>query len=141
MEYGTLNSVGVAGLHAGVKWLQEKGMEAIHEHEMKLTTMLRDGLKDVEGVTLYCMDDLTDHIGILLFNVEGFEALNVGTLLDVDYNIASRTGLHCAPLIHEHIGTADIHGAVRFGVGPFNTEEHINVAIDAVKEIAAMKRK
>jgi cysteine desulfurase family protein len=141
LEYGTLNSVGVAGLHAGVKWLQEKGMENIHEHEMKLTTMLRDGLKDVEGVTLYCMDDLTDHIGILLFNVEGFEALNVGTLLDVDYNIASRTGLHCAPLIHEHIGTTDIHGAVRFGVGPFNTEEHINIAIDAVKEIAAMKRK
>lgn len=140
LEYGTLNSVGVAGLHAGVKWLLEKGMEAIHEHEMKLTTMLRDGLKDVDGVTLYCMDDLTDHIGILLFNVEGFEALNVGTLLDVDYNIACRTGLHCAPLIHEHLGTADIHGAVRFGVGPFNTEEHINTAIDAVKEIAAMKR-
>jgi cysteine desulfurase family protein len=141
LEYGTLNSVGVAGLHAGVKWLQEKGMEAIHEHEMKLTTMLRDGLKDVDGITLYCMDDLTDHIGILLFNIDGFEALNVGTLLDVDYNIACRTGLHCAPLIHEHLGIVDIHGAVRFGVGPFNTEEHINIAIDAVKEIAKMKRK
>lgn len=140
LEYGTLNSVGVAGLHTGVKWLEEKGMEAIHEHEMKLTAMLRDGLKDVEGITMYCMDDLTDHIGIFLFNIAGFEALNVGTLLDVDYNIACRTGLHCAPLIHEHLGTADIHGAVRFGVGPFNTEEHINIAIDAVKEIAKMKR-
>ncbi len=141
LEYGTLNSVGVAGLHAGLKWVEEKGIENIHEHEMKLTTMLRDGLKDVEGVTLYCMDDLTDHIGIFLFNVEGFEALNVGTLLDVDYDIACRTGLHCAPLIHEQLGTADIHGAVRFGVGPFNTEEHINTAIEAVKEIAEMKKK
>jgi cysteine desulfurase family protein len=141
LEYGTLNSVGVAGLNAGVKWLEEKGIENIHEHEMKLTTMLRDGLKDVEGVTLYCMDDLTDHIGIFLFNAAGFEALNVGTLLDVDYNIACRTGLHCAPLIHEHLGTTDIHGAVRFGIGPFNTEEHINAAIEAVKEIAEMKKK
>jgi cysteine desulfurase family protein len=140
LEYGTLNSVGVAGLHKGVKWVEEKGIENIHEHEMKLTKMLRDGLKDVEGVVLYCQDDLTDHIGVFLFNVEGFEALNVGTLLDVDYNIACRTGLHCAPLIHEHIGTADIHGAVRFGIGPFNTEEHIETAIQAVKEIAEMKR-
>lgn len=140
LEYGTVNSVGVAGLHAGVKWLEERGVQNIHEHEMKLTKMLRDGLQDVEGVTLYCMDDLTDHIGIFLFNVDGFEALNVGTLLDVDYNIACRTGLHCAPLIHEHLGTAEIHGAVRFGIGPFNTEEHINTAIEAVKEIAAMKR-
>lgn len=140
LEYGTVNSVGVAGLHAGIKWLEEKGIQNIHEHEMKLTKMLRDGLKDVEGLTLYCLDDLTDHIGIVLFNVDGFEALNVGTLLDVDYNIASRTGLHCAPLIHEHLGTVEIHGAVRFGIGPFNTEEHINIAIEAVKEIAAMKR-
>jgi len=140
LEYGTLNSVGVAGLHAGVKWVEEKGIENIHEHEMKLTKMLRDGLNDVEGVTLYCMDDLTGHIGIFLFNVDGFEALNVGTILDVDYNIACRTGLHCAPLIHEHIGTADIHGAVRFGIGPFNTEEHIETAIQAIKEIAEMKQ-
>jgi cysteine desulfurase family protein len=140
-EYGTLNSVGVAGLHMGVKWVEEKGMQNIHEHEMKLTKMLRDGLKDVEGITLYCMDDLTGHIGIFLFNIDGFEALNVGTLLDVDYNIACRTGLHCAPLIHEHLGTTGIHGAVRFGVGPFNTEEHIETAINAVKEIVEMHRK
>jgi len=136
LEYGTLNTLGVAGLHAGVKWIQEKGMDRIHEHEMKLTSMLRDGLKNVEGVTLYCQDDLTNHISIFLFNVDGFEAMNTGTILDVDYNIACRTGLHCAPLVHEQLGTAKIHGAVRFGVGPFNTEEHIQTAIDAVKEIA-----
>lgn len=140
LEYGTLNSVGVAGLHAGVKWLEEKGLRQIHEHEMKLIAMLRDGLQDTAGVITYCQDDLTDHIGLFLFNIEGFEALNVGTLLDVDYHIACRTGLHCAPLIHEHLGTAEIHGAVRFGVGPFNTEEEIKIAIDAVKEIAAMKK-
>jgi cysteine desulfurase family protein len=141
LEYGTLNTVGVAGLNAGVKWVNKKGVKTIHEQEMKLTEMLRDGLKDTEGVTLYCQENLTDHISVFLFNIDGFEALNVGTLLDVDYNIACRTGLHCAPLIHEHLGTTEIHGAVRFGIGPFNTEEHIEAAIDAVKEIASMKRK
>jgi len=141
LEYGTLNTMGVAGLHAGVNWILNKGLPNIHQHEMKLTTMLRDGLKDVEGVTLYCQDDLTDHIGIFLFNVDGFEALNTGTILDVDYNIACRTGLHCAPLVHEQLGTSEIHGAVRFGIGPFNTENHIQKAITAVKEIAASRRK
>jgi cysteine desulfurase/selenocysteine lyase len=141
LEYGTLNTLGVAGLHAGVKWIEKQGLENIHDHEMRLTTMLKEGLKDVQGVTLYCQDDLTDHIGIFLFNVDGFEALNTGTILDVDYNIACRTGLHCAPRVHEQIGTAEIHGAVRFGIGPFNTEEHIQTAIQAVKEIACSHRK
>lgn len=141
LEYGTLNTVGVAGLHAGIKWIEKKGLDNIHREEMRLTAKLRDELKDVEGVTLYCQEDLNDHISVFLFNVDGLEALNTGTILDVDYNIASRTGLHCAPLVHEQIGTADIHGAVRFGIGPFNTEKHIETAIQAVKEIAESRKK
>ncbi len=62
-------------------------------------------------------------------------------MLDVDYNIACRTGLHCAPLVHEQLGTDKIHGAVRFGIGPFNTEEHIDAAINAVEEIARLKHR
>ena len=141
LEYGTMNTLGVAGLHAGVKWIEKKGIKNIHEHEMKLTTMLRDGVKDIEGVTLYCQDDLTDHISILALNVDGFEALNTATILDVDYNIACRSGLHCAPLVHEQLGTDKIHGAVRFGIGPFNTEAHIKTAIKAVREIAELRKK
>jgi selenocysteine lyase/cysteine desulfurase len=140
LEYGTHNTVGIAGLHAGVKWILNKGMDKLHAHEMKLTREIRDGLKDVEGVTLYCQDDLKDHISVLLFNVDGFEALNTGTILDVDYNIACRTGLHCAPLVHEQLGLIDIHGGVRFGIGPFNTEEDIQTAIKAVADIAEMQR-
>jgi cysteine desulfurase/selenocysteine lyase len=141
LEYGTLNILGVAGLHAGLKWIEEKGLNNIHEHEMKLTTLLRDGLKDVEGLTFYCQDDLENHIGIFLFNIEGLEAADTGTILDVDHNIASRTGLHCSPLVHKQLGIDKIHGGVRFGIGPFNTEEHIKTAIQAVKEIAASRRK
>jgi selenocysteine lyase/cysteine desulfurase len=108
---------------------------------MKMVTMLRDGLRDVDGVTLHCQDDLASHIGVFSFNVDGVEAMNVGTMLDVDYDIACRTGLHCAPQVHVQLGTVDIHGSVRFGVGPFNTEEHIRIAIDSVKEIAKNRHK
>lgn len=141
LEYGTPNTLGIAGLSAGLKWVLDQGLEKLHAHEMKLTRMLRDGLKEIEGVTLYCQDSLENHISVLLFNVDGMEALNTGTLMDVDYNIACRTGLHCAPLVHDQLGTTEIHGAVRFGIGPFNTEAHIQAAIDAVTEIAELQRK
>jgi cysteine desulfurase family protein len=140
LEYGTPNTLGISGLQAGIKWILEQGMEKLHAHEMKLKKKLRDGLRDVDGVTLYCQDDLTDHISVLLCNVDGFEALNTGTILDVDHNIACRTGLHCAPLVHEHLGTVKIHGGVRFGIGPFNTEEDIQTAIEAMKEIVEMRK-
>ncbi len=135
------NLVGIAGLYAGVEWVRQKGLRAIHEHEMRLMTRLRDGLQAIDGVTLYCQDDLANHIAVLLFNVDGLEAGDTGTMLDVDHDIACRTGLHCAPLVHEQLGTAKIHGGVRFGIGPFNTEAHIDHAIAAVKEIAALRAK
>jgi len=137
LEYGTPNILGTAGLNAGVTWIQDRGIGSIHAHEMALTSMLRDGLNEIEGVTLYCQDDLAGHLPVLSFNVDGLEASDTGTLLDVEYNIACRTGLHCAPLVHQQLGTAVIKGAVRFGIGPFNTEDHIRKAVEAVAEIVA----
>jgi selenocysteine lyase/cysteine desulfurase len=61
-------------------------------------------------------------------------------MLDVDYGIACRTGLHCAPLVHEQLGTDKIHGSVRFSIGPFNTDKHIKEAIEAVREIASIRK-
>ncbi len=61
-------------------------------------------------------------------------------MLDVDYNIACRTGLQCAPLVHRQMGTEEMHGTVRFGLGPFDTEEHIDAAINAVKEISEIRK-
>ena len=137
LEYGTPNVVGIAGLHAGLKWILERGLASIEAHEMRLLRMLVEGLRAVPGVTLYCQDDLADHIAVMIFNIDGFEAADTGTILDVDHDIACRTGLHCAPRVHEQIGTDRIHGAVRLGIGPFNTDDHIAAAIRAVREIAA----
>ena len=76
---------------------------------------------------------------MLNFNVDGQEAADTGTMLDMDHSIACRTGLHCAPLVHEALGT-DQHGAVRLGIGPFNTEEDIAAAVRAVREITEFRR-
>lgn len=136
MEYGTPNMVGVASLWAGQDWIEEQGgVEQIHAQEMKLARKLVDGLKRIEGVTVYCCESMENHLSTVAMNVEGFEAGDVGIMLDVEFGIATRTGLHCAPLVHEQIGTMERHGSVRFAIGPFNTEAHIDRAIAAVKEI------
>ncbi len=142
MEYGTPNLPGIAGLNAGVKWVNALGIEAIHRHEMALWRRLREGIAGIEGVTMYCQEDTgKGRISVLSFNVDGLEAMDTGTMLDVDYNIACRTGLHCTPMVHEHLGTDKLHGAVRFGIGAFNNEAHIEAAITGVQDIAEMQRK
>ncbi|MFC1492360.1 aminotransferase class V-fold PLP-dependent enzyme [candidate division KSB1 bacterium] len=139
LECGTLNIVGVAGLNAGVKYIMKEGLENIHKKEINLLKMLIDGLRDVEKVKLYCPDSLDARASVQSLNIDGFDAGDVGIFLDVDYNIGTRTGLQCAPLVHVGIGT-DPRGTVRFSIGYFNTEEHIQKAIEAVKEIASQKK-
>jgi cysteine desulfurase / selenocysteine lyase len=140
LECGTLNLVGVAGLNAGVKWILANGMESLHNKEMVLFEKLRKGIQSIENVITYCAESAENHNPILCFNVKGFEAGDVGTILDVDYNIACRTGLHCAPNVHVVLGTDKIHGSVRLSIGHFNTEEHIDKTINAVKEIAELRK-
>ncbi|MBS1226202.1 MAG: uncharacterized protein H6R32_136, partial [Candidatus Aminicenantes bacterium] len=105
LEYGTPNVMGIAGLKAGLTWVNAKGVESIHREEMRLAGILLDGLKAIPRVVTYCLDSLEDHIAVLAFNIEGMDAADVGTMLDVDFGIACRTGLHCAPLVHEQMGT------------------------------------
>jgi len=137
LEAGTLNTLGIAGLNAGVKWIRSQGMESLHNHEMQLAQELRDRLAEVPGVNLYCQEDLANHIAVLAFNLEGVEASDVGEMLNLEHNLACRTGLHCAPLLHQQLGTAQIGGAVRFSLGPFTTSDHILYADSALRETAS----
>jgi cysteine desulfurase / selenocysteine lyase len=136
MEFGTPNMVGAAALWAGQDWLDKNGVEKTHAREMELAQKLVDGLRPIEGVKLYCCDSLKNHLSTVSMNIEGLEAGDVGTMLDVDHNVATRTGLHCAPLVHEQLGLVPIHGAVRFSIGAFNTEAHIAAALEGVRQIA-----
>lgn len=139
LECGTLNLLGVAGLNAGVRWITEKGIEAIHAQEMKLWDKLRLAVQDIENVTTYCACSKENKNPVLSINIKGFESTDVGTMLDVDHNIACRTGLQCAPKVHEMLGTDKIHGTARLSIGPFNTEEHIDRAIAAISDIATLR--
>lgn len=138
LEAGTLNLAGIAGLSAGLDWIEHKGLQDIHQHEIGLLGMLQEGLSGVDGVTIWGTKSLERRVATMSVTVGDRDAGDVGTILDVDYGIQTRTGLHCAPLIHEHYGTAP-RGTVRFSIGPFNTEEHIATAIKAVAEIAGGK--
>lgn len=141
LEYGTPNVVGIASLKAGLDWIEEQGgIEKLHAKEMRLARRLVDGLSKIGGIITYCCESLDNHIATLAMNIDGMDAGDVGIMLDVDFNVACRTGLHCAPLVHKQLGTAEMHGSVRFSIGPFNTDEHISTAIEAVEEIAAGAR-
>jgi len=136
-EFGTLNTMGIAGLLAGQKWIAAQGgVNALFEHEMKHARRLRNALAETEGVRLYCDDMDRDHLPVFVFNIDGLPAGQVGELLDVEHDIITRTGLHCAPRVHEGIGTADQGGTVRFSPGAFTTDEDVDRAIAAVIDIA-----
>ncbi|MEE8639898.1 MAG: aminotransferase class V-fold PLP-dependent enzyme [bacterium] len=136
LEAGTHNLAGIAGLSAGLDWLQNEGREGIYNHEMELLATLQAGLSEIRGVKIWGTKNLKRRVATISVTVANYDAADVGTILDVDYGILTRTGLHCAPLIHEHHGSAP-RGTVRFSVGPFNAEEHVEAAVKAVAEVAA----
>jgi len=140
LEVGTPNLLGVVGLLLAQDYIAAWGIDEIYHHEMELFAELQNGLADIDGVTLHGTTSLDDRLPVLSFTVDGVDAADVGTMLDVDHDIATRTGLHCAPLIHEHLGTAP-RGTVRMSVGPMNTLEHIEAAVSAVGAITSAARR
>lgn len=136
LEAGTQNLAGIAGIAAGLDWIDQRGVEKIYRHEMELLEILQTGLAEIEGVHICGTQNLTARVATLSITVDNYDPSDVGTILDVDYGVQTRTGLQCAPLIHEHMGTTP-RGTVRFSIGPFNTREHVESAIRAVAEVAA----
>ena len=135
LEAGTLNGHGIAGLGAAVRWLLETGVEQIRAREQALLRRFVDGVKEVEGVTLYGNPDLDWRTGIQSLNIRDYDSARVADWLYEDYGIAVRGGAHCAPLMHEALGTRE-QGAVRFSFSYFNTEAEADEAAAAVRELA-----
>jgi cysteine desulfurase family protein len=140
LECGTLNFMGIIGLSGGLDFVIGEEPQTIHRREMDLLTRLRDGLYGLERIELYCGESLSDHVGLITGNVKRMDPADVGAILDADFGIAARTGLHCAPMVHEALGTYP-HGGVRFSVGPFNTMADIDRAIEAMSAIAPSSNK
>lgn len=139
-EPGSPNIVAIAALNASLEEIEriteEHSKTYLLEQEQELSEYLIEKLQDIPGINLYLPNHLTNHAGIVSFNIDGYKAADVGMILDQDYNIAVRTGYQCAPLIHEHLGVYDFAGVVRASLGRFTTKEEIDELSAAVREIA-----
>ena len=133
-ESGTVNTIGIAGLGAGVEFLLEEGLDRIREHEAALLEQLRSGLATIPGLVLYG-PGRQPQAPVLSVNIRGNDSGEVAFLLDRIHQIAVRAGLHCAALAHRTLGTTK-QGVVRFGISYFNTAEEIERAIKAMEELA-----
>jgi len=134
LEGGTINTVGIAGLGAGITFIMKEGIEKIRKHEMELTKYLLGRLSEIRKVVIYGSRDEGKRIGTISFNIEGLSPAEVGAILDESFGIACRTGLHCAPYAHKKLGTFP-EGTVRFSLGYFNTREEVDFAIDGLTQI------
>ena len=135
LEAGTLNGHGIAGLHAALGYLEETGIDAIRKQEQALMRKFYEGVKDISGVTVYGDFESEDRCAIVTLNIGEYDSGEVSDALLTDYGISTRSGGHCAPLMHEALGTVE-QGAVRFSFSHYNTEEEVETAIRAVRELA-----
>lgn len=135
LEAGTLNTMGIAGLRAGLSWVLERGLGEIALHERRLTTKLCEGFAELPGLTLHCAGADESHTPVISVTLEGMSPEEIGQRLDVDHGVLIRTGLQCAPLAHAGIGTGDL-GTARFSIGPLNVDEDIDRALMAMTELA-----
>ncbi len=135
LESGTPNTVGIAGLRAGIEYVMSRGISAIRTHERKLLQKLITALQDDKRFVLYGTKDVSKKVGILSLNIKGYRPAEVGAILDQSFDIAVRPGLHCAPFAHQRLGTFP-DGTVRVSPGCFNTGEEIDQLITVLVRIA-----
>ncbi len=136
LEAGTINAHGVAGLNAALKYLKNAGLEKLYTKEALLTKTFYEGVRRIEGVTVYGNFEEERRAPVVSLNIRDEDAGKVSEILWEDYGIATRAGAHCAPLMHESLGTTE-QRVVRFSFSSFNTMEEIKQGIEAIRELAA----
>lgn len=135
LEAGTLNGHGIAGLHAALGYLEKTGIDNIRKKEEDLMWRFYNGVKDVPGVKIYGDYSQKERCAIVTLNIGDYDSSEVSDELLMEYDISTRSGGHCAPLMHEALGTVE-QGAVRFSFSHYNTEEEVDTAIRAIRELA-----
>lgn len=135
LEAGTLNMHGIAGLHAALLYLHDTGMDAVREKELSLARLFYEGIQSIPGITVYGDFSTSERAPIVSLNIGNCDSGQVSDILFTDYGIETRPGGHCAPLMHEALGTVE-QGAVRFSFGWFNTPEEVMAAAAAIRELA-----
>ena len=137
-EAGTLNLPGILGLHAGLAWLGETGIDAVRAHELKLTGRFLDGVRELKNIRVAGRGDLCGRTGVVSLVPAACDPGKVAFELDETYGIMTRVGLHCAPSAHKTLGTYPT-GTVRFSFGWWNTETEVDTAVQALAELTQVR--
>ena len=135
LEAGTLNSHSIAGLNAALEFIENETVEKIRKREKDLADYFYNGIKDIENIKLYGNYNTKNRTSIVALNIGEIDSAKISDILANEYDIATRSGGHCAPLMHESLNTVK-QGIVRFSFSYFNTEEEIEKGINAVKQIS-----
>lgn len=135
LEAGTLNGHGIAGLGAAVDYINQVGMASLYAREQALARRFYEAVSRIDGVTVYGDFSAQPRAAIVSLNIRDYDSARVSDVLFADWGIATRPGAHCAPRMHAALGTVE-RGTVRFSFSPFNTEDEIDIAIEAVRKIA-----
>ena len=142
LEAGTLNGPGIAGLLTGVMELEKIGLDNIYAKEHELMQAFMGKIKTIPGIRIYGDFDMLPenglHCAIVSVNIADMDSAEVSDILMNEYGIATRSGIHCAPLMHKFFGTQN-QGMVRFSFSYYNTVDEINEAAEALMQIAALR--
>ena len=140
-ESGSLNAIGISGLLEGLQWICETTVERIRDTDEHLCKIFLDRLSGVKGLCVYGPKLPKHRVGVFSVRLDGMTPLQLAQTLEQEYGVLTRSGLHCAPLMHRFLGTLDTGGTTRFSFGPFLTEENVRDATDALLSIAALRQK
>ncbi|MGM0602106.1 MAG: aminotransferase class V-fold PLP-dependent enzyme [Bacillota bacterium] len=133
-EAGTVNTVGIVGLGAGIDFINKTGIKNIHRKEMDLTEKLLKGLNSIPEVKIYGKIKREGRLSVVAFNIADMASHELAYILQNEYNIQVRSGLHCAPLLHKNLGT-DKQGMVRVSIGYFNEEAEVDILLNIIDNI------
>jgi cysteine desulfurase/selenocysteine lyase len=139
-EPGSHNAIGLLGLSAGVQWIAQQGIEKLAAHDLDLVRTFLEGVSGVDGLTYYGPQGVRNRLGVFSVRIDGLEPYELAAILESNYGILTRPGLHCAPLAHNALGTTQYGGTTRFSFGPFLSKQDIKFATDALAEIATTPR-
>lgn len=135
-EAGSHNTIGIAGLSAGLDWLLNRGIETIAGHERELVGTFLDGIDGVASLQLFGPAGVKNRVGVFSVRVENYDPHELANILESSFGILTRPGLHCAPRIHETLGTLALGGTTRLSFSPFLSSQDVQYAADALAEIA-----
>ena len=135
-EPGSHNAIGIVGLNEGLKWITSQTIEKLVAEDRERAKVFLTGIEGIEGLTCHGPAGAADRIALFSISIDGYEPQELSAILETRFGILTRAGIHCAPLAHAALGTADRGGTTRFSFGPFITTQDVRFATEALAEIA-----